>query len=465
MPSRDDDLAFASLTVLGARLRAGELTSTTLTGFFLERLAKHASKYNCLVRSTSELAMKQAARADAELKAGRDRGPLHGIPYGAKDLLATKGIPTSWGAAPYRDQLIDQDATVISRLEDAGAVLVGKLAMVELAGGMGYRQANASFSGPARNPWNPTTWAGGSSSGSGAAVAAGLVPFAIGTETWGSITTPASYCGLSGLRPTYGRVSRAGAMALAWTHDKIGPMARSAHDCGLVLNAIAGHDAADHTSVMRDFAYPPGDYPARPYKLAILRDGVKQAQPEVRKNFEQALEVFRSLGSIDEIELPNHPWTETASMIISAECASAFEDLIDSGQVFELTAPEDRIGGFCDQSLLATEYLRAQRVRTKLSRILDAFLAPYDAVLTVATESAAPPAEGDWPSKYDAKSLGGPGNLCGTPALVVPTGLTDDGLPTSIQLDGRAWSENRLLALGLAYQAATGWHKTHPQGI
>ncbi len=459
--SRDEDLAFSLLPALGVRLRSGELTATTLTSFFLQRLEKQAGRFNCLVRLTPELAMKQAAQADAELKAGRDRGPLHGIPFGAKDLLATKEIPTSWGAGPYRDQIIDQDATVITRLREAGAVLIAKLAMVELAGGMGYRQANASFSGPARNPWNPNKWAGGSSSGSGAAVAAGLVPFAIGTETWGSITTPASYCGLSGLRPTYGRVSRAGAMALAWTHDKIGPMTRSAHDCGLVLNAIAGPDMADPTSAPHTYAYPPADHPARPYKLAILKDGVAKAQPEVRKNFERALDVFQNLGTIEEIELPVQPWTETASMIISAECASAFEELIDSSKVFELTAPEDRIGGFCDQTLLATEYLRAQRVRTKLCRILDAFLAPYDAVLTVATESAAPPAEGDWSSTYDAKSLGGPGNLCGTPALVLPTGLTDDGLPTSIQLDGRAWSENRLLAIGLAYQAASAWHQTH----
>ena len=455
------EIAFGSLAVLGQQLRSGVLSSRELTEFFLRRLEQQSGRYNCLVTLTRELALTQAAQADAELKAGRDRGPLHGIPYGAKDLLSTKGIPTSWGAAPYRDQLIDQDATVITRLREAGAVLVGKLAMVELAGGMGYRQANASFSGPARNPWNLEKWAGGSSSGSGAAVAAGLVPFAIGTETWGSITTPASYCGLTGLRPTYGRVSRAGAMALAWTHDKIGPMARSAHDCGLILSAIAGHDEADLTSVQRSFTYPPADFSATRYKLAVLKDGVAKAQPEVRKNFERALEVFRTLGTVDEVDLPEHPWSETAGMIISAECASAFEELIDSGKVFELTAPEDRIGGFSDQSLLATEYLRALRVRTMLCRVFDQFLAPYDAVLTVSTESAAPPAVGDWQGTFDAKSLGGPGNVCGTPALVMPTGLTDDGLPTSIQLDGRAWSENRLLALGLAYQAASRWHTEH----
>jgi aspartyl-tRNA(Asn)/glutamyl-tRNA(Gln) amidotransferase subunit A len=459
----NDEMAFAPLTLLGAQLRAGACTSTELTTFFLDRLETHSSRYNCLVRLTRDLALEQAARADAELKAGRDRGPLHGIPYGAKDLLATKGIPTSWGAAPYRDQILDRDATVIARLREAGAVLVGKLAMVELAGGMGYKQPNASFTGPARNPWNPDKWAGGSSSGSGAAVAAGLVPFAIGTETWGSITTPASFCGLSGLRPTYGRVSRAGAMALAWSHDKIGPMARTAHDCALILNAIAGPDPDDPTTAQRPYRYPPPDAPGRPYRLAVLKDGETKAQPDARKNFERALEVFRTMGAIEVIELPDHPWTETAVTIIGAEGAAAFEELVDSGRVAELTAPEDRLGGYADQTILATEYLRALRVRTQLCRVLDQFLAPYDAVLTLATESAAPPAEGNWPEEFDSKSLGGPGNVCGTPALVLPTGLTSDGLPTAIQLDGRAWSENRLLALGLAYQAATAWHVAHPK--
>jgi aspartyl-tRNA(Asn)/glutamyl-tRNA(Gln) amidotransferase subunit A len=459
----NDEIAFATIPVLGAQLRSGVLSSTELTTFFLKRLEQHAGRYNCLVRLTRELALEQAASADAELKAGHDRGPLHGIPYGAKDLLATKGIPTSWGAAPYRDQLIDRDAAVVARLRQAGAVLVAKLAMVELAGGMGYHQPNASFTGPARNPWNPEKWAGGSSSGSGAAVAAGLVPFAIGTETWGSITTPASFCGLSGLRPTYGRVSRAGAMALAWTHDKIGPMARTAHDCGLILNAIAGPDDDDPTTAQRPYAYPPPDPPGRPYRLAVLKDGEAKAQPDARKNFKRALGVFGSLGTIEEVELPDRPWTETAETIIAAEGAAAFEELIDSGKVHELTAPEDRVGGYADQAILATEYLRALRVRNQLCRVLDQFLAPFDAVLTLATEAAAPPAEGNWPTEFDSKSLGGPGNVCGTPALVLPTGLTDDGLPTAIQLDGRAWSENRLLALGMAFQAATAWHEAHPK--
>src|SRR4051812_48042253 len=302
------DLAFAPLTELGARLRAGDVTAVALAEFFLDRLERFGPRYHCVVTLTRDLALKQAAAADAEREAGRDRGPLHGIPYGAKDLFATAGIPTTWGCAPYKDRVIDRDATVIRKLREAGTVLVAKLSMIELAGGMGYRRADASLTGPCRNPWKPSQWSGGSSSGSGAAVAAGLVPFAIGTETWGSITTPASFCGLTALRPTYGRVSRAGAMALSWTLDKIGPMTHSAHDCALVLNAIAGPDHDDPSTTDRPYRYPPADHPGRPFKLAISKDGVKNAQAEVRKNFEKALEVCKNLGTIEEVELPDLPF-------------------------------------------------------------------------------------------------------------------------------------------------------------
>ena len=457
-----DDLAFASLPSLATKLRSGEISAVELAKLFLDRLEKHGPKFNCVVNLTRDLALSQAARADKELKSGKDRGPLHGIPYGAKDLLATKGIPTTWGCAPYKDRVFDFDATVVTKLRDAGAVLCAKLAMVEVAGGMGYRQPNASLTGPGLNPWDTGKWSGGSSSGSGSAVSAGLVPFAIGTETWGSITTPASYCGLTGLRPTYGRVSRHGAMALAWTHDKIGPMAHSAHDCGLVLDAIAGPDDEDASASERPYQYPPGDTPGRPFKMAILKDGVKDAQPEVRKNFERALDVFRSLGTIEEIEVPDLPFSAVASTILSAECASAFEEMVSSNEVAKLTAPEDRIGGFADQAILATEYLRAQRIRAKLCRALDAWFAVFDAVITVPTGGTATPADGSHGGRYHAKSLGGPGNVCGTPAICLPSGKDDSGLPTAIQIDGRAYSENRLIALAVAYQTGSAWHREHP---
>ena len=238
-------------------MRTRQVSPVDLTETFLDRLAAIGPRYNAVVTLTPELARAQARRAERELAAGHWRGPLHGIPYGIKDLFATAGIPTSWGAAPFRTQVFDYDATVVRRLRQAGAVLAAKLAMVELAGGLGYRQPDASFTGPGINPWGGTTWSGGSSSGSGSAVAAGLVPFAIGTETNGSIISPAANCGVAGLRPSYGRVSRHGGMPLAWSLDKPGPLALTADDCGLVLSAIAGFDADDPTTTPRVFSYDP----------------------------------------------------------------------------------------------------------------------------------------------------------------------------------------------------------------
>jgi aspartyl-tRNA(Asn)/glutamyl-tRNA(Gln) amidotransferase subunit A len=458
----DPALAFAPISELSHRLRAGEFSSVELTRFFLERLEAFGPRYNCVVTLTRDLALEQAERADAERKASHVRGPLHGIPYGAKDLLATKSIPTTWGCPTYKDRIFDHDATAITKLREAGAVLVAKLSMVELAGGMGYRQANASLTGPGRNPWNRSRWSGGSSSGSGSAVAAGLVPLAIGTETWGSITSPSSYCGLTGLRPTYGRVSRHGAMALSWSLDKIGPMAHTAHDCGLVLNAIAGADPDDSATSERPYCYPPADVPDRPFRLAVLKGGVEGADPDVNANFAKAVEVFKTLGTVDEVELPRLPFSAVANTILAAEAASAFEEMVESGEVLHLVAPEDRIGGFADQTILATDYLRAQRIRAQLCRALDAWLAPYDAIITVPTADPAPTAEGPFEHPHHSMSMGGPGNVCGTPALVIPTGLTRDRLPTALQLDGRAYSENRLIAVANAYQNATTWHRDHP---
>src|SRR5262245_40250993 len=233
-----EDTLYASVADLGKLLRDRKLSSEALTKAYLERLEKLGPKLGAVVTITRDLALDQAKQADKEIKEGKYRGPLHGVPCGGKDRLATKGIPTTWGAEPYKDQVFDHDATVVRKLRDAGAVLVAKLAMVELAGAFGYGTADASFTGPGRTPWNLDYWSGGSSAGSGAAVAAGLVAFAIGSETSGSIITPAAFCGVSGLRPTYGRVSRYGAMALCWSMDKLGPMCRTAEDCGLVLATI-----------------------------------------------------------------------------------------------------------------------------------------------------------------------------------------------------------------------------------
>ncbi|HEY7293685.1 MAG TPA: amidase, partial [Dehalococcoidia bacterium] len=296
MPIDDETLALASLRDLGALLRSGAVRPTTLAKYYLDRLDTVGRRFNAVVTLTPERAQREARRAEDELAAGHDRGPLHGIPYGLKDLVATANVPTTWGAAPFKDQIFAYDATIAARLEAAGAVLVAKLGMVELAGGMGYDQPDASLTGPGLSPWNPEAWSGGSSSGSGSAVGARAVPFAIGSETWGSIVTPSSFCGVCGLRPTYGRVSRHGAMALCWTLDKLGPMCRTADDCGLVLDAIAGRDPADETSLDWPYRYRPDGQRRDGFRLAVLENATASTEPEVGANFAAALDVLRDLG-------------------------------------------------------------------------------------------------------------------------------------------------------------------------
>src|SRR5262249_47161261 len=311
------------IRALHAQIRAGKLSPVTLARDAIARLRKQGAKLNAVVTITEELALDQAAQAEREIKAGAVRGMLHGVPFGVKDLLATRGIPTTWGAQPYRDQVFDEDATVVTRLRESGAVLVAKLAMVELAGGMGYNHADASFTGPGLCPWNTKFWSGGSSSGPGSAVGAGLLPFAIGSETSGSILTPSSYSGVSGLRPTYGLVSRHGAMALCWSLDKLGPMARSAEDCAIVLEAIAGRDEKDPTSVDNGFRFADRE-PAGRWRLAVPKGCTEKAQPEVRANFEAALKVLGKNAEITrDVEWPDFPWGPAVGTIVGAEGAAA----------------------------------------------------------------------------------------------------------------------------------------------
>jgi aspartyl-tRNA(Asn)/glutamyl-tRNA(Gln) amidotransferase subunit A len=451
-----DSLAFATVTELGRRLRCREFSCLELAQFFLDRVERLGPRWNAIVTATRDRALAEAARADQELCAGRDRGPLHGIPYGAKDLLATKGIPTSWGAAPFKDQMIDEDADVIARLRDAGAVLVAKLAMIEIAGGLGYRQANATFTGPGRNPWNADRWAGGSSSGSGAAVAAGLVPFAIGTETWGSIMTPAGFCGVTGLRPTYDLVSRRGAMALTWTMDKIGPMARTAEDCRLVLNAISQRTTCSTFNAVARF------------RLGVLEDAVTNVQPEVKANFEASLKVCEQFATLGEIKLPDFPYSSVNSIVISCEMAAAFEDLAKSGKVWEMTAEEDHWGLYSALTIPAKDYINAMRIRAIIQRELDAALAPFDAVVSPTLATVAYPIDQPW-SEYrkgmSASQIGGASNAAGIPAISVPNGFGESNLPTGLQFVGRAYSEDRLLALAQLYQQKTIWHCGHPHDL
>jgi len=455
---------YRPLRELADAVRARRVSPVALAETFLERLERLGPRYNAVVTLTRDRALTEARRAEGEIAVGRWRGPLHGIPYGAKDLLATGGgIPTTWGAAPLREQTFDRDATVIRRLEEAGAVLVAKLSMVELAGGMGYRQPNASFTGPGISPWGGA-WSGGSSSGSGSAVGAGLVPFAIGSETWGSILSPAANCGVTGLRPTYGRVSRHGAMALCWTLDKLGPLALTADDCGLVLDAIAGPDRHDPTAASRPYHYDASEVVGRRFRFGVIRDVAEPAEPPVREAFESSLDVLRKIGTVEEVTLADLPYEAITRTILLSEAASAFEDMIESGTIAELTAPEDRYQAYARDAILAKDYIKALRLRGRVVREADRVLSRFDALVGPSRSATPPPLDRDFSTSQRPlrDPMGAIGNLAGLPAVAVPNGFTEDGRAMSLQFMGRAWDENTVLAAGRAWQSITDWHLRRP---
>jgi aspartyl-tRNA(Asn)/glutamyl-tRNA(Gln) amidotransferase subunit A len=461
-------VVFMPIRELQTLVQTREVSPVELTETFLVRLETLGPQYNAVVTVTRKRALQQARQAERDIAAGFYKGPLHGIPYGAKDLLATAGgIPTTWGAAPLRHQQFDYDATVVRKLAEAGAVLVAKLAMVELAGGMGYRQPHASFTGPGINPWDRTAWSGGSSSGSGAAVSAGLVPFAIGSETWGSILGPASNCGIAGLRPTYGRVSRYGAMTLSWSLDKLGPMGLTADDCGLVLEAIAGPDPLDLTTTNQPFTYAANTTEKR-WRLGVLKDITANVDKAVCNNFAQTLHVLSQVASIEEIELPALPYEEITRTIVFAEAASAFEEFIESGEAAGLTAPEDHYGPYVRMAVLAKDYIRALRLRGVIAREMDAVLAGFDALVGPARATPAPPLAQELRSAAGGTAkdiMGAIGNALGLPAITVPNGFSDTGLPTGVQFMGRAYDENAILAVARTYQSLTTWHLRHPPDL
>ncbi len=464
------DLMFTPIRTLGDRLRAREVTSVALAEASLSRLESLGPKYNAVVTLMKDSALAEARRADEELRAGRSRGPLHGIPYGVKDLLATKGVPTTWGAEPYRNQVFDHDATVVTKLRAAGAVLVAKLAMVELAGGMGYDHADASFTGPGLTPWNTAFWSGGSSSGPGAAVAAGLVPFAIGSETSGSILTPSAFCGVTGLRPTYGLVSRHGAMALCWTLDKLGPMARGADDAALVLAAMSGPDPLDDSCTGRTFAWGGPARHAIRWKVAVPAGCTEKVQPAVRENFERSLAALSDSFIVTrDVEWPDLPWGPAVGTIVGCEGASAFRELLESGEVAKLRCPADRTGGYAGLLTPALDYLHAMRLRRPMRAAMERLFATYDVVATPCRATVAYPADRGFSEAYPGVSGGPPvipaGNLTGLPALALPNGFGENGLPTSVAFMGPAFSERRLAEIGGLYQQRSDWHLKRPAGV
>lgn len=457
---------YADLTELRQLLRKRTMSSLELTRFYLDRLEKHGEALGAVVTIMRDSAEAKARAMDDEMARGVDRGPLHGIPFAVKDLLATKNAKTTWGAEPYRDQQFDFDATVVRKLDEAGAVLVAKLAMVELAGGFGYNQADASFTGPGRSPWNTAFWSGGSSSGPGAAVGAALVPFAIGSETSGSILTPSAFSGVTGLRPTYGLVSRHGAMALSWTLDKIGPMCRSAEDCGIVLRAIAGPDPHDPTTLDETPEWS-AKLPAK-LRIATIKGTTEKVQPAVRENFAAMLDLFRRRGdAVEAIDYPEFPYGPTVGTIIDAEGASAFEDLLHSGRAKLLRVPQDRIGGYEGAATLAIDYLRAMRVRMKIRHALldlfdrcDLLVAPTRATVAYPIETKF---EDAYPGISGGPSLIGSMNLAGAPALALPSGFGENGLPTSVQLVAAPLREPLLVAAGAWLQQQTAFHRQQPE--
>ncbi|HEX8636075.1 MAG TPA: amidase [Pyrinomonadaceae bacterium] len=465
-----EDTFYSPIAELAARIRARRLSPVELTEGCLARLERFGARLGAVAAVMRESALREARQAEKEIRADRYKGVLHGIPYGAKDLLATREAPTTWGARPYKDQRFDHDATVILKLRDAGAILCAKLAMIELAGGMGYNQADASLTGACRTPWNTDYWSGGSSSGPGAAVAAGLVPFAIGSETSGSIITPAAFCGVAGLRPTYGMVSRHGAMALSWTLDKLGPMCRTAADAGLVLAAIAGRDPLDASSRDVKFRYPsPAQANRRPLRLAVMKDSYEKAQEEVRENFLASLEVLRKVLAPVRVEmdvkLPDYPYGAAVGTIVDAEGAAAFRELIESGRVAELASPEGRVGGYAASLVTAVDYLHAMRMRVPMRRAWGEFFQRHDVLVAPSRATVAYPVSKTFDQAYPgigASSPIGASNLVGVPAISVPNGFGQAGLPTGIQFIGAAWNELTLIELADKYQQATDWHRRRP---
>ncbi len=449
-----EDLAFLPVTALAPLIESRRVTSTALTRMYLDRLKRYGDRLKCLVTLTEDLALQQAAEADKEIAAGKYRGLLHGIPWGAKDLLATRGIRTTFGAKPYENQVIDTNATVVERLREAGAVLVAKLSMGALAMGAVW------FGGTTRNPWNTERGSsGGSSAGPAAATAAGLVGFSIGTETLGSIISPSSTCGVTGLRPTYGRVSRHGAMALSWTMDKIGPICRSVEDCAIVFNAIYGSDGKDDSVVDAPFAWNP-EVPLSKLRIAFLKSefDVPPMAPNVseqqRRTFEQrravhaeVLETFRTAGAkLEPIELPDFP-AQAIRFILNTEGAAAFDDLTRSRGIDLLTAqgPNDWPNTFrASRFVPAVEYLRAMRARTLLMQKMDEMMSRCDVFISQ-TNSAGLTIT----------------NLTGHPALCLKAGFVD-AMPAATMLTGRLYDEATLLRVALAYERATKWHTMNP---
>ena len=462
-----EEIFFLSVSELAKRIESKKLSPVELTELYLDRSQTFGPRFNAYATLTPEIALEQAKAAEKDIQRGHYRGPLHGIPYAAKDLLAVKGVPTTWGAKPFANQVFEYNATIIDHLKNVGAVLIGKAAMIELAGGLGYRFASASLQGEAKNPWDSTCWTCGSSSGSAAIVAAGLAGFAIGTETWGSIICPSAFCGVSGLRPTYGRVSRYGAMALAPSMDKIGPMARSAEDCARIFAAIAGHDPKDRGTIAIDkaaFTYSPS-LEMRRLRVAWLQNAWKSFDDGSAKPVAAARSALRkAFSGIKDVSLPVGPWEEAASLIVQAESVASFRSLIRSGKISELTDPLGQISGYLNEQYSAADYGQALKVREILQKKMDAIFESVDVLVAPSQPVPATPLTLNLETGLAFPDpLGAIGNLCGLPALSVPCGFTEKNLPIGLAFVSGAGDDIAAIQAARAFQQHTDWHKRHPK--
>ncbi len=469
-PANLEDAAFWPVIQLAQLLRTRQVTSVELTQMYLARLHRYNEKLNCVVTFLDDLALKQAKQADAEMASGKHRGPLHGIPWGAKDIIAVKGYKTTWGSGAYKDQMIDQDASVIEMMRDAGAVLLAKLTSGELASGDRW------FGGQTRNPWNLAEGSSGSSAGPGSATAAGLVAFGIGSETSGSILSPSARCGVTGLRPTFGRVSRHGVMALSWTQDRLGPLCRYSEDCAVVMSVIARPDDRDLSVSEIPFNWSPR-FDIRKLRVGYLKEAFAETRnPVAKANDDKVLAQIQNMGfKLIPVSVPD---VATDSASFGVESAVFFDELVRSGRDKEMTNP-GRANGFRSSRLIpAVEYLQSQRARAMMmARLADA-TADVDVYLVPAnggggdgrgggrgTNAAAapatpPPAPG--PRNNATGRHFNMANIAGYPAISVPHGFAESGSPTAITFYGRPFGETGILALTKAWQDLSGIHLKHP---
>ncbi len=445
LPDNRSDLAFYTIPELASLIKNQKITSLELTQFFISRLKKYDPILKCTITLTEKLALEQAERADAAIEAGNYKGILHGIPYGVKDLMAVKGYRTTWGAKPYARQEIDYTATVVKKLEAAGAVLVAKLVSGALARG------DVWFGGKTKNPWDTKQGASGSSAGAGAAVSAGLIPFALGTETLGSITSPSNRNGVTGLRPTYGRVSRYGVMSLAWSMDKVGPIARNAEDCAIVFDVIQGKDEKDQTTQDLPFYYNQ-NLDITTLKVAYLADDIQKDTTASGDNLREALAVLEEIGiELIPIKLPESLPFSSFDIILRAESGAFFDELIRNGGVDELVQQDYRSrANSLRQSrfIPAVEYLQANRHRRVLIDQMHQVMKDIDVLIS--------------PTFGNRQLL--ITNLTGHPVIAIPTGLDNNNHPTSLTLVGNLYEEGKIIALAKAFQKQTRYDEMHPKG-